>query len=100
MCEHEQTLYKVSCGAFHYCLYITDVTALIFKRPAGFEYRSGQWIRIACLDLGGDEYHPFTLTSAPHEDFLSLHIRAVGPWTMNIRQAVDPSKSFLLYGMH
>ncbi|XP_067938007.1 dual oxidase 2-like [Watersipora subatra] len=69
----------------------SEVTALVFKRPAGFEYRSGQWVRIACLDLGADEYHPFTLTSAPHEDNLSLHIRAVGPWTMNIRRAVDPN---------
>jgi len=75
---------------------ILAVTGLTFKRPAGFEYKSGQWVRIACLDLGADEYHPFTLTSAPHEDFLSLHIRAVGPWTMNIREAVDPSKSSLL----
>ena len=68
------------------------MTALVFKRPAGFDYKSGQWVRIACLDLGESEYHPFTLTSAPHEDSLSLHIRALGPWTKNIRAAVDPSK--------
>lgn len=36
--------------------------------------------------LGADEYHPFTLTSAPHEDTLSLHIRAVGPWTSQLRE--------------
>jgi len=46
-------------------------------------------VRIACLSLGDSEYHPFTLTSAPHEDFLSLHIRAVGPWTSNLRRAYD-----------
>ena len=46
-------------------------------------------MRIACLSLGDSEYHPFTLTSAPHEDFLSLHIRAVGPWTSNLRRAYD-----------
>lgn len=62
------------------------VTHLQFKRPQGFAYRSGQWVRIACLMLGADEYHPFTLTSAPHEDTLSLHIRAVGPWTSQLRE--------------
>lgn len=36
--------------------------------------------------LGTDEYHPFTLTSAPHEETLSLHIRAVGPWTSQLRE--------------
>ncbi|XP_060062787.1 dual oxidase 2-like [Ylistrum balloti] len=69
----------------------SDVTGLKFKRPLDFDYKSGQWVRIACLDLGEDEYHPFTLTSAPHEDFLSLHIRAVGPWTINLRNTYDPN---------
>ncbi|CAL8356743.1 unnamed protein product [Lota lota] len=64
----------------------SGVTHLEFKRPQGFVYRSGQWVRIACLMLGTDEYHPFTLTSAPHEETLSLHIRAVGPWTSHLRE--------------
>uniref|UniRef100_H2LKU2 NAD(P)H oxidase (H2O2-forming) n=1 Tax=Oryzias latipes TaxID=8090 RepID=H2LKU2_ORYLA len=64
----------------------SGVTHLEFKRPSGFVYRSGQWVRIACLMLGADEYHPFTLTSAPHEETLSLHIRAVGPWTSQLRE--------------
>lgn len=65
---------------------MAGVTYLEFKRPQGFTYRSGQWVRVACLELGSDEYHPFTLTSAPHEDTLSLHIRAVGPWTSKLRE--------------
>ncbi|KAM4608065.1 dual oxidase 2-like, partial [Discoglossus pictus] len=64
----------------------SDVVHLKFQRPATFDYKSGQWVRIACLALGTDEYHPFTLTSAPHEDTLSLHIRAVGPWTTRLRE--------------
>ncbi|CAB4031878.1 dual oxidase 1 precursor, partial [Paramuricea clavata] len=67
----------------------SDVTNLQFKRPVNFNYKSGQWVRIACLDLGGSEYHPFTLTSAPHEENLSLHIRAVGPWTINLRSTYN-----------
>uniref|UniRef100_A0A4W3I6Q5 NAD(P)H oxidase (H2O2-forming) n=1 Tax=Callorhinchus milii TaxID=7868 RepID=A0A4W3I6Q5_CALMI len=68
----------------------SGVTYLEFKRPQDFEYKSGQWVRIACLALGTDEYHPFTLTSAPHEDSLSLHIRAVGPWTTQLRETYSP----------
>jgi dual oxidase len=66
-----------------------DVINLQFKRPVNFNYKSGQWVRIACLDLGGSEYHPFTLTSAPHEENLSLHIRSVGPWTINLRNTYN-----------
>ncbi|XP_012942535.1 dual oxidase 2 [Aplysia californica] len=69
----------------------SGVTNLVFKRPLTFNYQSGQWVRIACPALGAGEYHPFTLTSAPHEESLSLHIRAVGPWTTNLRRIFDPN---------
>ncbi|CAI9559117.1 unnamed protein product, partial [Staurois parvus] len=68
----------------------SGVTFLKFQRPNDFEYKSGQWVRIACLSLGTNEYHPFTLTSAPNEDTLSLHIRAAGPWTTRLREMYSP----------
>jgi dual oxidase len=68
----------------------SDVTYLEMKRPLNFQYKSGQWVRVACLARGKNEYHPFTLTSAPHEENLTLHIRAVGPWTYGIRRLYDP----------
>ncbi|XP_072409163.1 dual oxidase 1-like isoform X1 [Chiloscyllium punctatum] len=74
----------------------SGVTNLEFKRPRDFEYKSGQWVRIASLALGTNEYHPFTLTSAPHEDTLSLHIRAVGPWTIRLRETYSPENISLL----
>ncbi|XP_075711304.1 dual oxidase 1-like [Rhinoderma darwinii] len=76
----------------------SGVTYVKFQRPSDFDYKSGQWVRIACLSLGTDEYHPFTLTSAPHEETLSLHIRAVGPWTTSLRQLYSsPNKTEMKY---
>ncbi|KFO80860.1 Dual oxidase 2 [Cuculus canorus] len=72
------------------------VTHLQFQRPQDFDYKSGQWARIACMALGTTEYHPFTLTSAPHEDTLSLHIRAVGPWTTRLRELYSPESLALI----
>ncbi|KAM9645139.1 dual oxidase 2 isoform 1-T1 [Trichechus inunguis] len=77
---------KVEISVVEAELLPSGVTHLRFQRPQGFEYKSGQWVRIACLALSTNEYHPFTLTSAPHEDTLSLHIRAVGPWTTRLRE--------------
>eukprot|EP00117_Sycon_ciliatum_P031665 scpid15779/ scgid24724/ Dual oxidase 1 len=71
----------------------SGVTHLQFKKPTNFNYLSGQWCRIACLALNSEEYHPFTLTSAPHEVTLDLYIRAVGPWTHNVRQVYDPDNA-------
>lgn len=84
------------------CLHLNNVpvppgvTHLRFQRPHDFEYKSGQWVRIACVALGTTEYHPFTLTSAPHEDTLSLHIRAAGPWTTRLRELYSPESLALI----
>ncbi|CAK8698108.1 unnamed protein product [Clavelina lepadiformis] len=76
----------------------SGVLNLVFKRPTAFDYKSGQWVRIASLALGSNEYHPFTLTSAPHEKHLSLHIRSAGPWTTNLRNlyqsAIERNEKF------
>ncbi|XP_026480710.1 dual oxidase 1-like [Ctenocephalides felis] len=72
-------------------LYVPEVTLLKFKKPHDFTYKSGQWVRIACSELNANEFHPFTLSSSPNENHLSVHIRAVGPWTTNIRKVFDPA---------
>lgn len=41
----------------------------------------GQYIFICCPEISLFEWHPYTLTSSPHEEFVSIHIRVVGDWT-------------------
>ncbi|KIW84286.1 hypothetical protein Z517_03536 [Fonsecaea pedrosoi CBS 271.37] len=43
--------------------------------------RAGQYIFLCCPEISLWQYHPFTLTSAPEEDYLSVHIRMVGNFT-------------------
>ncbi|KAJ3106324.1 hypothetical protein HDU97_006522 [Phlyctochytrium planicorne] len=50
-------------------------------RKRWWRMRSGQYIFLNCSELSRYEWHPFTLTSAPEEDFLSVHIRVAGDWT-------------------
>ncbi|KAJ6663254.1 hypothetical protein lerEdw1_010390, partial [Lerista edwardsae] len=47
----------------------------------GFRMEVGQYVFLNCPHLSRLEWHPFTLTSAPEEDFFSVHIRAAGDWT-------------------
>ena len=68
----------------------SGVVALHMKRPTGFEFKAGQWVRVACSKLNPEEYHPFTISSAPHEEEMTMHVRAIGPWTHNIREVYDP----------
>lgn len=43
--------------------------------------RAGQYIFLCCPEVSLWQYHPFTLTSAPEEDYISVHIRTVGNFT-------------------
>ncbi|XP_026213620.1 NADPH oxidase 1 [Anabas testudineus] len=48
---------------------------------SGFKMEVGQYVFINCPAISQLEWHPFTMTSAPEEDFLSVHIRSAGDWT-------------------
>ncbi|XP_054372317.1 NADPH oxidase 1 isoform X3 [Molothrus ater] len=61
----------------------------------GFSMEVGQYIFVNCPAISALEWHPFTLTSAPEEDFFSIHIRAAGDWTerlINTFQLETPSQ--------
>eukprot|EP00128_Syssomonas_multiformis_P015060 Colp12_sorted_trinity150504_noHs@17901 len=58
----------------------SKVIELQMKRK-GFKAMAGQYIFVNIPEISQFEWHPFTLTSAPEEDFFSVHIRVVGDWT-------------------
>ncbi|KAI0178431.1 ferric reductase NAD binding domain-containing protein [Pestalotiopsis sp. NC0098] len=43
--------------------------------------RAGQYIFFCCPEVSLWQYHPFTLTSAPEEDYISIHVRVAGDFT-------------------
>ncbi|KAF4364763.1 hypothetical protein F8388_018439 [Cannabis sativa] len=61
-----------------------NVLALQMSKPQGFEYSSGQYIYLNCSFISPFEWHPFSLTSAPDDDYLSVHIRGSGDWTKKL----------------
>uniref|UniRef100_A0A0D9V0U8 FAD-binding FR-type domain-containing protein n=1 Tax=Leersia perrieri TaxID=77586 RepID=A0A0D9V0U8_9ORYZ len=83
-------------------VYPGNVLALYMSKPPGFRYRSGQYIFIKCSAVSPYEWywsytfsgqklhyfkikHPFSITSAPGDDYLSVHIRTRGDWTSRLR---------------
>ncbi|NP_001095303.1 NADPH oxidase 3 [Canis lupus familiaris] len=53
----------------------------LHMKKRNFKMAPGQYILVQCPSISWLEWHPFTLTSAPQEDFFSLHIRVAGDWT-------------------
>jgi NADPH oxidase 2 len=46
--------------------------------------KAGQYIFLNVPAVSAWQYHPFTLTSAPEEDHLSIHVRMVGNFTKEL----------------
>ncbi|KFQ31019.1 PREDICTED: NADPH oxidase 3 [Merops nubicus] len=67
-------------------LHSSGVLELHMKKR-GFKMGPGQYIFLQCPSVSQLEWHPFTLTSAPEEDFFSVHIRVVGDWTAALFKA-------------
>ncbi|KAI9868360.1 MAG: hypothetical protein M1813_005803 [Trichoglossum hirsutum] len=53
--------------------------------------RAGQYIFLCCPEVSIWQYHPFTLTSAPEEDYISVHVRCVGDFTKALGNALGCS---------
>nr|XP_027788606.1 NADPH oxidase 1 isoform X1 [Marmota flaviventris] len=64
-------------------------------KKRGFSMEVGQYIFVNCPSISFLEWHPFTLTSAPEEDFFSIHIRAAGDWTENLIRTFEQQNSLI-----
>ncbi|KAG5228053.1 respiratory burst oxidase protein [Salix suchowensis] len=66
-------------------VYPGNVLALHMSRPQGFKYKSGQYMFVNCAAVSPFEWHPFSITSSPGDDYLSVHIRTLGDWTRQLK---------------
>ncbi|KAL9688089.1 hypothetical protein QQ045_032502 [Rhodiola kirilowii] len=72
-----------------------NVLRLVMSKPQGFKYESGQYIFLQCAAISPFEWHPFSLTSAPGDNYLSVHIRMVGDWTRELKKVFTESRNSL-----
>ncbi|CAD6253696.1 unnamed protein product [Miscanthus lutarioriparius] len=66
-------------------VYPGNVLSLHFSKPQGFRYKSGQYIFVNCAAVSPFQWHPFSITSAPRDDYVSVHIRTLGDWTRELK---------------
>ena len=59
----------------------SNVLELRFRKKFVTKPQPGQYVYVKCYSIAKFEWHPFTVTSAPEEDYVSVHIRTVGNWT-------------------
>ncbi|XAR51110.1 NAD(P)H oxidase [Bertholletia excelsa] len=89
-----------TCRSEHYSVKILKVSvlpgevfSLIMSKPDGFKYKSGQYIFLKCPAISPFEWHPFSITSAPGDNYLSVHVRIVGDWTQELKRVFTEDHS-------
>ncbi|KAG1691247.1 hypothetical protein DVH05_027108 [Phytophthora capsici] len=62
-----------------------EAVAIFMKKPKSFNKRQrflpGMYVFINVPSISKYEWHPFTISSAPEDKFISLHIQNAGDWT-------------------
>lgn len=51
-----------------------------FDKPS-FSYVAGQWLYLSVPEVSTFQWHPFTISSAPDDPYISVHVRQVGDFT-------------------
>ena len=67
----------------------SGATRLDIRRPPGFTFSPGDYVFLRVPSVARHEWHPFTLSSAPERETLTIHARALGNWTSALRARVE-----------
>uniref|UniRef100_A0A0D9WHG9 FAD-binding FR-type domain-containing protein n=1 Tax=Leersia perrieri TaxID=77586 RepID=A0A0D9WHG9_9ORYZ len=78
-----ETSYRVT--VIKAAIFPGNVLSIYMNKPPSFKYKSGMYMFVKCPDVSPFEWHPFSITSAPGDDYLSVHIRTLGDWTTELR---------------
>lgn len=83
LCERLFRLYKSQCRKLKVLKIIrhNDSTPVMEVQIQKVKTKAGQYAFLHCPSVSCTEWHPFTLTSCPEDEYISFHIRLVGDWT-------------------
>jgi predicted ferric reductase len=61
-----------------------DLVEIRFRKPEGFSYHAGQFVQLSVPAIGPLQFHPITISSAPYEEDVTFHVRALGNWSRRL----------------
>lgn len=74
----------------------SNVVRLTFHKD-DFKYKAGQYCFICIPEVTPFEWHPFSMSSSPHENKVSIHIRVLGDWTKKLYDSIESTRIVNIY---
>lgn len=65
------------------------VTRVELLKPEGFEHNAGDYAFLRIPALAKHEWHPFTISSAPERDRITMHVRSLGNFSGALRALAE-----------
>ncbi len=65
---------------------VSSVTKVTLVKPQGFSHNAGDYMYLKIPSVAESEWHPFTISSAPENPVLTLHVRSLGDYTRKLYQ--------------
>eukprot|EP00586_Coscinodiscus_wailesii_P022512 CAMPEP_0172518594 /NCGR_PEP_ID=MMETSP1066-20121228/290913_1 /TAXON_ID=671091 /ORGANISM="Coscinodiscus wailesii, Strain CCMP2513" /LENGTH=1241 /DNA_ID=CAMNT_0013301019 /DNA_START=249 /DNA_END=3975 /DNA_ORIENTATION=- len=66
-----------------------DVIELSIPKTEGFDYNPGQYMSLCVPKVSLFQWHPFSISSSPHQDEVTFHIRKRGKWTKALHKYAE-----------
>jgi predicted ferric reductase len=63
-----------------------SVIEVSFPKTAAFAYNPGQYIYLSIPEISWLQWHPFSISSSPYQQVVTIHIRRAGNWTSALFQ--------------
>jgi predicted ferric reductase len=77
---------------------LTEIAMRPLGRPV--EFVPGQFAMVHLEAKDGWHRHPFTISSAPHEDVVRVTVKALGDYTSRLQELVEPGMPAVIGGPH
>ncbi|WWC70077.1 uncharacterized protein I206_104023 [Kwoniella pini CBS 10737] len=78
-------------------LHPSNVVEIRFFKSS-FKFKAGQWIFVNIPEISKFQWHPFTISSAPEDPYISVHIRQVGDFTESLGNRLGSIQSQIPIG--
>ncbi len=66
-----------------------SVLEISFPKTKSVNYNPGQYLVIAAPNISLLQWHPFSISSSPHQDIVTLNIRVCGNWTRELKKLAE-----------